>query len=206
MIGSFIAIKGNFLDKANEIFNDFQYGDAFKEQQFDEWQAFNDYLFDNYFDFANKGIAIRGIWCNNDWTIINDPEMVDLFEEEVLMQLSEKFNTEIITFVIQESLGLFGFTMYNKDIKRAFFVSEGKVENNLYEPLEQEKNLNINEKTFVDDILKLADKLGVDLEGKNKNKYVVKQLAYEVGLKNGGEEIKQQNHLVENKKSWWKFW
>lgn len=207
MTNSFIAIKGNFFNKADEIFETFKYVDTNQDKQFDDWQEFNDYLFDNYFELANKETAIRGIWTDNGWTIINDPEMVDTVDDEALIRLSRILDTDIITFLIQTTSNSFGFTVYNKIIKRQFFVSGGEVTDNLDYPLEQENGLNINENIFSDDILKLAGKFGIDLEGKNKLTYTVKQLAYNDEMKKELEQFKQQKQeTIDDNKPWWKFW
>ncbi len=136
MTNSFIAIKGNYFGRADEIFSVFKYIDTKQDKQFDDWQTFNDYLFDNYFEFANNEVAIRGIWTDNGWTIIHDPEMVDTVEEEALLQLSRILNTDIVAFIIQTTSNSFGFTVYNDTIKRHFFVSDGEITDNLYDPLE----------------------------------------------------------------------
>ena len=207
MTNSFIAIKGNHFDRADEIFSLFKYIDTKQDKQFDDWQTFNDYLFDNYFELANNEVAIRGIWTDNGWTIIHDPEMVDTVDEIALLQLSRVLNTDIITFIIQTTSNSFGFTVYNDTIKRHFFVSDGEITDNLYDSLEQENGLNINENIFSDDILKLAEKFGIDLEGKNKLRYTVKQLAYIDEMKSELEQFKQQQRqTTKSEKPWWKFW
>ncbi|HTG66221.1 MAG TPA: hypothetical protein VL859_07590 [Flavobacterium sp.] len=206
MTNSFIAIKGDFSEKTDEIFNIFKYEDTKQDKLFNDWKSFNDYLFENYFELANTEIAIRGIWTDNGWTIINDPEMIDTVEEEVLMKLSRILNTDIVTFIIQTTSNSFGFTVYNDTIKRLFFVSDREITDNLYYPLEQENGLNINEQIFSDDILKLADKLGIDLEGKSNRTYTVKRLAYSEEMKNELEQFKQQQETSSTNKPWWKFW
>ncbi len=207
MTNSFIAIKGNHFDRAEEIFSVFKYIDTKQDKQFDDWQTFNDYLFDNYFEFANNEVAMRGIWTDNSWTIINDPEMVDTVDEMALLQLSRILKTDIVTLIIQTTSNSFGFTVYNDTIKRHFFVSDGEITDNLYDPLEQENGLNINENIFSDDILKLAEKLGIDLAGKNKITYTVKQLAYRDEMKSELEQFKQQqSQTTKSDKPWWKFW
>ena len=173
--------------------------------QFDDWQTFNDYLFSKDLDFGDEDIAIRGIWASNGWTIINDPEMVDTVDEEALLRLSQTLRTEIVTFIIQKTSGSFGFTVYNDTIKRHFFVSQGEITDNLFDPIEQEKGLNINEGIFDDDILKLAEKLGIDLEGKTKNTYSVKHLEYNEEMKSEIQRFRQ-NQAEEKNKPWWKFW
>ncbi|GGH27368.1 hypothetical protein FAZ19_18915 [Sphingobacterium alkalisoli] len=207
MTNSFIAIKGNHFDRAGEIFSVFKYIDLKQDKQFDDWQTFNEYLFDNYFEFANNEVVIRGIWTDNGWTIIHDPEMVDTVEEEALLQLSRILDTDIVTFIIQTTSNSFGFTVYNDTIKRHFFVSDGEITDNLYQPLEQENGLNINENIFSDDILKLAEKLGIDLEAKIKRTYSIKQLAYGDEMKSELEHFRQQqNQANTDKKPWWKLW
>lgn len=205
MTNSFIAIKGNLLDKADEIFKVFKYEDTRQDIQFNDWQTFNDYLYHHYYEFANKEIAIKGMWTNNGWTVINDPEMVDTVDEIALLQISKILDTDIATFIIQTTSNSFGFTLYNGTIKRQFFVTDGEVTDNEYSPLEEEKDLNINENIFSDDILLLADKLGIDLNGKSKQTYIVKQLAYSDEMKNELEQFKQQQTPAK-KESWWKFW
>lgn len=207
MTHSFIAIKGNNFEKADEIFSVFQYVDTKQDKQWNDWQIFNDYLFENYFEFANNEVAIRGIWTDNGWTIIHDPEMVDTVNEMALLHLSELLNTEVITFISQTTSNSFGFTVYNHTIKRQFFVSDGEITGNLYNPLEQEMGLNMNEKIFSDDILQLAKNLGIDLYGKNNQTYNVKHLAYSDELKTELEQLKQQQSPTHtHKRPWWKIW
>lgn len=207
MTNGFIAIKGNLFDKADEIFQSFKYIDTKHDKLFDDWQAFNDYLYDNYFELTNQEVAIRGIWTDNSWTIINDPEMVDTVDEMALLELSRILNTDIITFIIQTTSNSFGFTVYNSTIKRHFFVSDGEITDNLHHQLEQENGLNINENIFSDDILKLAYKLGIDLEGKSNLTYTVKQLAYSDEMKSQLEQFKQQQmQTTKSEQPWWKFW
>ncbi|WP_121357789.1 hypothetical protein [Flavisolibacter nicotianae] len=206
MTQSFIAIRGNHLNKASEIFETFKYRDTHQDQQFDNWQKFNDFLFDNYFELSNNQTALRGLWSDNGWTIIHDPEMVDTEDEFALLELSRIFKTDILTFIIQTTSNSFGFTLYNGTIKRNFLVSGGEVTDNLYQPLEQEQGLSINEETFTDDILKLAYNFGIDLEGKTDRTYIVKRLAFSDEMKTELEQFKQQTQGTENKKPWWKVW
>ncbi|MBO9675113.1 MAG: hypothetical protein J7577_16820 [Sphingobacteriaceae bacterium] len=207
MTNSFIAIKGNFFNRADEIFATFKYLDAAQDKQFNNWQEFNNYLYNNYFEFANNDTAIRGIWTDNSWTVINDPEMVDTVDEAALLQLSKLLDTEIITFLIQTTSNSFGFTVYHNTIKRHFFASGGEIIDNLHAPLAQENGLNINADIFADDILNLANRLGIDLEGKNKLTYTVKQLAYSDEMKSELEQFKQQKQeTIDDNKPWWKFW
>lgn len=207
MTNSFIAIRGIHLDRMREIFEIFNYKDTHQDKQFNDWQEFNDFLYDNYFELASNNLALRGIWSDNGWTIIIDPEMVDTTDEEVLLELSKKLDTDIITFIIQTTSNSFGFTLYNDSVKRKFVVSDGEVTDNLHQPLEQEKGLNINKKIFSDDILNLAENFGIDLKGNGNRTYLVKQLGYSEEMIYKLEEFKQNNKQLEkDNKPWWKIW
>jgi hypothetical protein len=204
---SFIAIKGNFLNNLTKIFETFNYVDFKQDKLFNNWNELNTYLHDNYFEFTENDIALRGIWFNNGWTIISDPEMVDVLEEDKMQRLSAKLDAELITFLIQSTSGSFGFTVYNQTIKRRFFVSNGKAVDNLFEPLKEELGLNINEYISVNDIVYLAEDLGIDLQGKSDNTFVVKQLEYNDEMKAELEQFKQQAMAQDvTKKPWWKIW
>ena len=175
---SIIGIKGNHLNRLNEIFETFNYIDLNNDKRFDSLDELENYLFKNYFDYANRKIALRGIWTDNDWTIICDPEMVDS-TDNAMESLSQKLNSEVLTFFIHSASGSFGFAKYKQIKERNFFSTDGIVAVNIGTPLKEEQDLNINERIFTDDILKLANKLGIDLDAKKtKATFLVKELSY----------------------------
>jgi hypothetical protein len=208
MTNSIIVIKGNYLNKVANIFECFKYNDLDQDKTFDNAMKFNEYLFDNYFEFANREIALRGIWFDNGWTIICDPEMVDTVDDEALLKLSKKLQSDVLTFIIQTTSGSFGFAKFNKTKDRYFFSTDGEVSDNIGLPSTEEQGLNLNEKVFVDDILKLANNFGIDLEGKSSKSFIVKQLGYNDEMKKELEQFKQAqtNQTTDTKKPWWKIW
>lgn len=191
MTNSIIAIRGNHFDQIDTIFECFKYIDLVKNKKFDNVIKFNDYLFDNYLEFANRQIVLRGIWYEKGWTIISDPEMTDAFKEEALLKLSTKFNAEVLTFIIQTTSGSFGFAKYYKTKLRSFFSIDGDEMINFNSPLKEENDLNINEKIFVEDILKLSNNFGIDIEGNNIKFFITKQLGYNKEFKNEIKKFKQ---------------
>lgn len=182
----------------------FKYIDANNSSQFTNRDAFDTYLFDNYAEFADKEIALKGIWFDNGWTIISDPEMVDTLNEEALLQLSVNLNTVVITFIMQTTSGSFGFTVYNSTIKRNLFVSGGNIVTNLQSPLPEETGLNVTGNIF--DIIPLAAKFGINLEGTGNGPFIVKQLAYGSELSAQLQQFKLRQDKDGNKKPWWKIW
>jgi hypothetical protein len=203
-----IEIKGNHLDKVANIFECFKYNDLDQDKTFDNAEKFNKYLFDNYFELANREISLRGIWLDNGWTIISDPEMVDTVDDEALIKLSIKLQSDVLTFIIETTSGSFGFAKFNKIKERYFFSTDGEVSDNIGLTSTEEQGLNLNEKVFVDDILKLANNFGIDLEGKKSKCFIVKQLGYNNEMKKELEQFKQvqTNQTTDTKKPWWKIW
>jgi hypothetical protein len=175
---SIIAIKGNQLDKANEIFNALSYADLRHDRRFTSLDSCMEFLDENYFDYTKKNTAIRGLWVNNGWTIILDPEMVDATNDTAIETLSEKLNTEVLTFLIQSTSGSFSFAKYNPIRQRYFFVTDGQMTKDSGTPLLEEKGLNINKNIFSDDILNLAGKFGINTKAENVDTFVVKELQY----------------------------
>ena len=195
-----IAIKGNHLEKINDIFEVLRYIDTNQNKEFDDWNQFNDYLINNYYDYANKEIALRGLWTNDYWTFIFDPETVDTLDDNIINTLSNKLNSEIITFVIQSNSNTYWFSKYYLSKKRQFFTSDGKIIGNYGNPLPEELDINPSKKIILSDIINLANKFNIDLDGKNKKQvYLTKELSFNDELKKELSDFKPQ------KKPWWKF-
>ncbi len=199
MTGSYIAIRSRQPEIIEKMFLIFDYIDTHNDKPFHNWQSFNEYLYDHFFEYAHNGISLCGIWVQDDWTIISDPEMVDTLNTEALSQLSKKLNTDIITLTIQTSSNSYGFSVYKTSIQRHFFVSDGEIMENISDPLPEEQGVNICADIFADDILKLAGNFGIDIEGKKNTTYTIKQL-----ISSGAEKTELQKAKPE--KPWWKFW
>jgi hypothetical protein len=180
---SIIAIKGEYLNRSDEIFRIFNYIDNKKDQTFYNWDQASEYLFTNYIEFANKEIALRGIWIDKGWTLVCDPELVDPTEEDKLIVLSKLLNTEVWTFLIQTTSASYSFAKYDLAKKRSFFVSKGKVVDNTGNPLAQEKGYNINENFCVGEISSIGKSLGININPDSRLDYVVKELGYDDELK-----------------------
>ena len=196
---SLIAIKGNHLENTTQIFGIFGYVDRHKNKKYDKWESTADYLFTNYFDLSNKNIAIRGIWIDNGWTIICDPEMVDTIEDEKISQLSKDLKTSVLTFMVQSNSRSFWFAKYDKVKQRHIFVVGGLVAENIGSPLPEEEGLNINENIFIDDVIKLANNFGVDFEVSNvRTTFTIKEFDYSEQLQDKSDQMKQPSEF--NKK------
>lgn len=201
MTNSFIAIKGNYLNDLKEILNSFRYIDLNENKLFDNFDNANNYLSDNYFKIAKSSKALRGFWYDNNWTIISDPELVDVLEKKALIEISKLLNTEIWTFIIQTNSNTFGFAKYYKKKVRQFTISDNAIIQNYGTPISEEVNFNQN--FFADDIKILANKLGIDIDGKLSTTFILKELGYNDELNNELASFKNKNMTL---KPWWKFW
>lgn len=189
---SITAIKGNHLDKSSAIFATFKYIDLKADRSFSTIDSCSSFLIDNYMAYTKKDIAIRGLWYFNGWTIIYDPEMVDFLDDTALISISKNLNTDVLTFVIQKTSDTYGFAKYNQKKLRTFFATGSEVTENSGTPLTEEEGLNINKGIFVDDIITLADKFGIDLSTKKTTgPFVAKKLGYNDELKKDLEKFKQ---------------
>ncbi|WP_040626657.1 hypothetical protein [Mucilaginibacter paludis] len=208
MTNSIIAIKGSHLDKQIEIFKEFNYVDVQQDEQFDNLNDMYDYLFDNYFNFSERDVVLRGIWFDNDWTIICDPEMINVWDGPALLKLSDKVKSDVMTFLIQTTSGSFGFTKCGLSGQRNFLSINGSVTENTGLPLPEESGLNINEQIFTDDIISLADKFGINFEKTAPQSCLAKKLNYTEELKRELTTFKSDRVKVptQKKHTWWKFW
>jgi len=203
-----IAIKGDQIDQQNTIFQPFNYIDLKEDITYDNIDGAIKYLFDKYVSLSERDIALWAQWAIDGWTIFYDPEMVNLLEEDALLALSTTLNTEVFTFIIQSTSSSFGFAKYSTIKERQFMSVDGSITDDLGAPLPEESDLNINEHVFINDILNLADKLGIDIQGKKENTYIVKQLGYNEILKDKLAAYKQTKPQKGQPsiKPWWKFW
>jgi hypothetical protein len=203
MTNGIIAIEGNHMSDLESIFQTFRYNDTLNDMKFDSYDKHASYLFENYHELSSKGITIRGVWYENNWTIISDPEFTDLVSADIIEKLAKKFNTRVLTFMIQSTSATFGYSLYNPSIERQFIVSDGDICENNGTPLPEEKEIDLNHKIFSDEITKLATNFGVDINGTKGKEFVVKQFEYNDELKSEMEQFRLEHS--KKKKPWWKF-
>lgn len=200
-------MKGNHLDKTDRIFSTFDYIDNGENKNYSTWSDATTFLDDNYLEYANRDIALRGIWADSGWTIIYDPEMVDMLESEKIETLSKAINADIWTILIQTTSGSFSFSKFAPNRQRHFLVVDGQIAESEGTPLPEEMGLNINEKIFGDNLESLAKTLGFKIQPDTTGDYIVKYLSYNDQMKEQLAQFKQTTKAktAENK-PWWKVW
>lgn len=182
--GSIIAIKGNDLQKADQLFKAFRYFDLKGDKFFPSKEEAIDYLKEHFIRMVEENdVVIRGLWADHNYTYFYDPEITDTTDEDALEELAKKMNAEIYVFIIQETSGTFEFARYTNKGQSRYFSLSGKDLFNDGAKLPEEEGINLNEKTDTGDLLKLASNLGIDIEFKNiYTPFLVKELGYNEDL------------------------
>lgn len=182
--GSLIAIKGNDLQKADQLFKAFRYFDLKGDKVFSSREEAIQYLKDNFSRMVEENdVVIRGLWADEHFTYFYDPEITDVTDEDALEDLAKKMNSDIYVFIIQESSGTYEFARYTNKGQSRYFSLSGKDFFNDGATLPEEEGINLNEKTNAGDLLKLASNLGIDIEFKNiSTPFLVKELGYNEDL------------------------
>ncbi|RZM30333.1 MAG: hypothetical protein EOO88_01200 [Pedobacter sp.] len=84
---------------------------------------------------------------------------------------------------------------------------ESEIDEDVNEPLKEERGLKIDSRITEADITGLAENMGISLEGKAGQKYTVKHHRFNQKKQ---EELRifmeQQKQVPVEKKPWWKFW
>jgi hypothetical protein len=181
-----IAIKGDHTDKDAAIFSEFGYIDRNGTSEINNWNQTLARLYDTNYEMGTRFITHRAIWKDGDWTMIYDPEMRDVFNEQVLEHLSTTFNTIILTFVAQIASRTYSFAKYKGKKERELFLVNGEPVRSVGSPLPEESSLQQK-----DDLVGLALNFRIHLDMKSTAPYTLHRLNY-------SDELKQELFDWEN--------
>lgn len=179
MDGVFLVIKGNHLERATEIFECIRFSDNNQDIVFDDYEKCSAVL-DKWWDYYENGVTIRGIWFDNGWTIINDPERCDFYRKwDVLDALYDKFHTQIQVFFrhyIDEENRFELLPLYAMTDNWFLSQEENDVyQQPIYAKIAGARPISLNE-IVIEDVLKQTNQFGLGVGAKQSGKYIVKQL------------------------------
>ncbi len=172
-----IALKGNHLSNIDNVFSIFNYKDLNNDKVFNSIETLEKFLYEEFVEASFRDIQLKGVFLLDGWTLILDPELIDVFDSESLASVSERLKAKVFTFVAQSNSDTFAFAAYDNLLIRKFYSSEGIVEEEFGASILEEEGLNINEKIFTDDILNLMKRLGINLDSETGSNFKVKELA-----------------------------
>ena len=134
--------------------------------------------------------------------------MVDIFEDQKICELSNDLKSQIMTFMIQSTSASYSFARYDKIKERHFFVVDKKILKDVGQALPEEEGQNINESIFIDDLVSLAERFGIDLEvSKTEATFIVKELDYIASFQESQLLQSEKNELEQKTTNpWWLFW
>jgi hypothetical protein len=110
-------------------------------------------------DAAREHVHKAVVW-HSGWTVVLDPELVMATEEAACTALARKAGAPVFTMLCEGTSGSYAFSLYDPELKRAYFVVDGEVHDDRGVPIPEEKDLRM-EALFEDDVLLIMERLGV---------------------------------------------
>jgi hypothetical protein len=137
-----VAIRGNCIDRLEEV----------------------TYVL----DYTEEGDLMEALSTSanfeNGWTLLPDEELVFVTEADLLLELSEALETEVFAFLIQSTSATWGFSNFKEGESRIFLVQDGEIIEDSGTKLEVEEPLIFDADTAIEDLLRLAKRVGIYLE------------------------------------------
>lgn len=198
-----VAFKGNQISRIDEIMQNFGYKNYFNIHSFDSYFEMEDFLYSNYFESAKNNKSIKGLWFDENWTYLYDPELVDPTDTEAVIKTSKMFDCEIHCLISEPKSGTFVYAKYNDiKIREVFYSSNKLVDNNGFK-LEEEVILDLSESLNEEELIKFSKLLGLNIfEDTKKGKFNIGEFDLNLHLLT----IKSEHQPSDKSKKWWKFW
>lgn len=195
-----LAIKGDHLAGLSDLLLDLGYNDLNEDKLFDTWVQFENFYEENFQDMSSGQKLWKVFWVENNWTIMYDPELVDLFGLE---SLSYTFNREVLTFFAQTTSSTYGFSKYtNSQMIREFVVQDNQISSDIGPKIRGESKIKIDQSLEFDELIDLAKCYNIEINPETLNaKFILKFIEVSDDKPNNNENIQ-----TEKKSSWWKFW
>jgi hypothetical protein len=109
---------------------------------------------------APREHVYKAVVWHSGWTVVLDPEMVMATEEAACSDLARKARAPVFTMLCEGASGSYAFSLYDPELKRAYFVVDGVVHDDRGVPIPEEVDLRMEE-LFEDDVLLIMERLGV---------------------------------------------
>jgi hypothetical protein len=201
---SLLMIKGDHLNRIEEILTTFNYRLTGTVEHIDSWSKALDAM-----TYPRPGksrdIVYKVGFVHNGWTVILDPEMVVLANEDACAQTSQTLGSPVFGMVCEGTSNSYGYSFYDGKLVRAFWVGDGDIFDNRGDELLQEDGIDLDD-VSEDSVLKVMDRLGVNYADFEKPHAFQ---AFELDESHIGVSVKQPIPLSResrNRKPWWRFW
>ena len=135
-----------------------------------------------------------------EWTVILDPEMLLMANEAACAALAARYRAPVFGMVCQGTSGTYAFSLYDPDLRRAYWIGDGEVFDNRGEPLPQEAGVDLAS-LFEDGVLEIMKRVGVDYAE------LEEAGAFEVWSLDESHLIPPVEPApVKPKRPWWRIW
>lgn len=204
---SLLMIKGDHLDRAEQIFTAFDYRPTGTVEHLDNWLGVLQAI-DRPRGGAPRDIVHKAVFVHNGWTVILDPEMVMFANDAICTQMSRALGGLIFGMLCEGTSGSYCYSLYDGELVRAFWSFGGEISKDRGDRLPEEDGIDL-EHVFEDDVLKVMERLGVDYVGfEDLRVFQVFELdeSHMSGHRASHVEEEPLPPGQESKKPWWKFW
>lgn len=134
------------------------------------------------------------------WTVILDPEMLMMTKEAACAALAAQYRAPVFGMMCQGTSGTYAFSLYDPDLRRAYWIGDGEVFDNRGAPLPQEAGVDLAS-LFEDGVLEIMKRVGMDYRDLEKAN------AFEVWSLDESHLIPSPTPgLTKLKRPWWRIW
>jgi len=201
-----LMIKGNHLDRIGDIFTAFNYRLTGTVEHVDNWaEALEAMQYPR--PGKSREIVYKTVFVHSGWTVILDPEMLMLVDEDACTQVSRALGSPIFGMVCEGTSNSYGYSLYDRKLVRAFWSGDGEVFDNRGDKIPEEESIAL-EGIFEDDVLRVMERLGVNyFDFENLRAFEVFELdESHIPVHTGSDAEEQTPPSRKSKKPWWKFW
>jgi hypothetical protein len=195
---SVVAVQGDHLDQAGELLRAFGYEPGAEWIEVAGWEAAGRYLADH---------GCKALYFHEGWTVIVDPELVLMLDEDALADLSRRLASQVCGLVCEGVSGTYGFNLFHEDRKvRGFCATDGVIAEDLGEPLPEEAHFD-RARVSEAGVIGLVAGIGFDYWGLERADRILvfnpgRRAPADVPMSSGQGGPDRS----EPKTPWWRFW
>ncbi len=199
---SILMIEGNHLESLTEVFSRFSYNPTKSPEIIKGWNNALDAI-----RFPTKGkprtIVYKAACTINNWTVILDPEMLLVNDEDACMSVSQVLNSRLFGMICEGTSNTYAYIFCNGEMKRSFWIGDGEIFKDSGDKQAEEPS---TKEVSESHILETMARIGVNYESLAS---VIDFHVYEFdesGLATNNINDNTDSKQLVNKKAWWRFW
>jgi hypothetical protein len=197
-------IEGDHRAKLLEVFEAFDYRPTGTVERINSWEEV-----DGAIEYPRPGrskdLVYTAAFFHDGWTIILDPEMVMIADEDACEKTSQMLDSPLFAMVCEGTSGSYGYSFYNRVKLRSFWSDDGEIQDDWGEKLAVEEGIDPST-IFEDDIFLIMKRLGVNYLTFDKVKDFMVFEFDESHIATALGTSPTPQPVLKRKKPWWQFW